>query len=52
VTVHGGVAGDLFAEKGVTLGSQARLEGDLTCRTLVIEEGAFFAGRSIMSDRT
>lgn len=52
VTVHGAVDGDLVAEQGVKLGREARVEGDVTCRTLVIEEGAFFVGRSNMSDRT
>jgi cytoskeletal protein CcmA (bactofilin family) len=48
VTVHGSVDGDLVAERNVTLGSDAHVEGDLTCRILVIEEGAYFAGRSNM----
>jgi cytoskeletal protein CcmA (bactofilin family) len=51
VTVHGRVDGDVVAEQGVKLGREARVQGDLTCRTLAIEEGAFFAGRSNMSDR-
>jgi cytoskeletal protein CcmA (bactofilin family) len=51
VTVHGAVDGDVVAEENVTLGSKAHVEGDLTCRTLVVEEGAFFAGRSNMSGR-
>lgn len=51
VTVHGTVDGNVVAEEGLTLGREARLQGDLTCRTLVIEEGAFFVGRSTMSDR-
>jgi cytoskeletal protein CcmA (bactofilin family) len=49
VTVHGAVDGDLIAEENVTLGTEARVQGDLTCRTLVVEEGAFFVGRSNMS---
>jgi cytoskeletal protein CcmA (bactofilin family) len=52
VTVHGTVHGDVVAEQGVKLGPEARVEGDLTCRSLAIEEGAFFAGRSIMSAQT
>lgn len=51
VTVHGTVDGDLVAEQSVKLGREARVQGDVTCRTLAIEEGAFFVGRSIMSDK-
>jgi cytoskeletal protein CcmA (bactofilin family) len=51
VTVHGAVRGELVAQDGIRLGSDARVEGDVTCRTLAIEEGAFFVGRSVMSDR-
>jgi cytoskeletal protein CcmA (bactofilin family) len=51
VTVHGAVDGDVVAEQSVKLGREARVEGDVTCRTLAIEEGAFFVGRSIMSDK-
>jgi cytoskeletal protein CcmA (bactofilin family) len=50
VTVHGAVTGDLVAEQSVRIGGQARVEGDVTCRTLAIEEGAYFVGRSNMSD--
>ena len=50
VTVHGTVDGDVVAEQKAMLGREARVQGDVTCRTLVIEEGAFFAGRSNMSD--
>ena len=52
VTVHGAVTGDLVAEHSVRIGGQARVEGDVTCRSLAIEEGAYFAGRSIMSERS
>ena len=51
VTVHGTVDGDVVAEQSVKLGREARVAGDVTCRTLAIEEGAFFVGRSIMSER-
>jgi cytoskeletal protein CcmA (bactofilin family) len=50
VTVHGAVTGDVVAEQGVRIGGQARVEGDITCKTLAIDEGAYFAGRSNMSD--
>jgi cytoskeletal protein CcmA (bactofilin family) len=50
VTVHGTVDGDVVAEQKAVLGPEARVQGDVTCRTLVIEEGAFFAGRSNMSN--
>jgi cytoskeletal protein CcmA (bactofilin family) len=49
VTVHGAVDGDVIAEENVTLGPEARVLGDLTCRSLVVEEGAYFVGRSDMS---
>jgi cytoskeletal protein CcmA (bactofilin family) len=52
VTVHGAVTGDLVAEQSVRIGGQARVEGDVTCRSLAIEEGAYFAGRSIMNERS
>jgi cytoskeletal protein CcmA (bactofilin family) len=52
VTVHGAVTGDLVAERTVRIGGQARVEGDVTCRSLAIEEGAYFAGRSIMNERS
>jgi cytoskeletal protein CcmA (bactofilin family) len=52
VTVHGAVTGDLVAEQSVRIGWQARVEGDVTCRSLAIEEGAYFAGRSIMNERS
>jgi cytoskeletal protein CcmA (bactofilin family) len=49
VTVQGTLDGDVVAEQKATLGPEARVNGDVTCRTLVIEEGAFFAGTSNMS---
>ena len=52
VTVHGAVTGDLVAERSVRIGGQARVEGDVTCRSLAIEEGAYFAGRSLMDERS
>jgi cytoskeletal protein CcmA (bactofilin family) len=51
VTVHGAVDGDLVAEQRVALGREAHVVGDVTCTTLVVEEGAFFAGRANMSAR-
>ena len=50
VTVHGVVNGDVVAAEKATLGSGARLTGDVTCRSLVIDEGAWFVGRSNMTD--
>ena len=52
VTVHGAVTGDVVAEQSVRIGGQARVEGDITCRTLAIDEGAYFAGRSNMNERS
>lgn len=51
VTVHvknaiigGKVQGNINASGKVTLESSSRLEGDLTAKLLVIEEGALFSG--------
>ena len=52
VTIHGSIAGDLVAEERAELGPGARVDGDISCRTLVIAEGAVFRGRSIMGERS
>jgi cytoskeletal protein CcmA (bactofilin family) len=51
VTVHGAVDGDVVADQLVKLGREARVQGDLTCQALEIEEGAWFVGRSNMTER-
>ncbi len=48
--IGGRVVGNLIAEERVELESTASLTGDLRCRTLVINEGATFKGRSTMGE--
>jgi cytoskeletal protein CcmA (bactofilin family) len=48
--IGGIVKGDIIASNKVTLESTSRLEGNLTAKYLVIQEGAFFSGNCI-SDR-
>jgi cytoskeletal protein CcmA (bactofilin family) len=50
VTIHGSITGDLVVEDRAELGAGARVDGDITCRTLVVAEGAVFRGRSIMAE--
>ena len=42
--IGGVVKGNIVASSKVTLESSSRLEGDLTAKLLVIEEGALFTG--------
>ena len=42
--IGGKIKGDISASSKVTLESSSRLEGDLTAKLLVIEEGALFSG--------
>ena len=42
--IGGKVKGNITASSKVTLESSSRLEGDLTAKLLVIEEGALFTG--------
>lgn len=42
--IGGNVKGNIIASSKVTLESSSRLEGDLTAKLLVIEEGALFTG--------
>lgn len=46
--ISGTLTGNLKAEEKVELEKTARLNGDITARQLVINEGAFFKGSSIM----
>jgi len=48
--VAGKVVGNLIADERVELESTASLTGDLRCRTLVINEGATFKGKSSMDE--
>ncbi len=42
--VGGSIKGNIVASSKVTLESSSRLDGDLTAKLLVIEEGALFSG--------
>ena len=42
--IGGRIKGNLTASSKVTLESSSRLEGDLTAKLLIIEEGALFTG--------
>lgn len=42
--IGGKIKGNLTASSKVTLESSSRLEGDLTAKLLIIEEGALFTG--------
>jgi cytoskeletal protein CcmA (bactofilin family) len=48
VAADGLVEGNVVAQDRVELGRQARLDGDITCRILVIVEGAVSCGRCDM----
>jgi cytoskeletal protein CcmA (bactofilin family) len=49
--MHGVVQGNVVADERVELGPGARLDGDITCSSLVVAEGAVFRGRSNMGQR-
>jgi cytoskeletal protein CcmA (bactofilin family) len=46
----GNIKGNITASNKVTLESTSRLEGDLTAKLLVIEEGALFSGNCKSGD--
>ena len=48
--IGGNVKGNIVASSKVTLESSSRLEGDLTAKLLVIEEGALFTGNCTSGD--
>jgi cytoskeletal protein CcmA (bactofilin family) len=48
--IGGKVIGNLEVEDRVELESNASLNGDLRCKTLIINEGATFQGKSLMGD--
>ena len=52
VVIHGKVTGDICAEQRIQLARGAVVTGDLYCRSLVIEDGVMFDGRSHMGERT
>jgi cytoskeletal protein CcmA (bactofilin family) len=51
VDVGGAIKGNIEAMGRVQLGRQAKVEGDIIAKSLAIEEGALFSGRSVMGDR-
>lgn len=50
ITVGGKVTGYVYANEKLILESKSGLEGDITAKTLVIEAGAKFNGKSYMVD--
>ena len=48
VIIHGAVVGNVEGTREVVLGPTAKLHGDIVTPSLVIERGAFFAGRTQM----
>jgi cytoskeletal protein CcmA (bactofilin family) len=48
--IEGQMEGSIQAEGRVLLMTGARMNGDLTCRRVVIEDGVHFTGRCIMVD--
>jgi len=48
--IEGQMHGSVQAEGRVVLLSGARVDGDLTCRRVVIEDGVHFTGRCLMVD--
>jgi cytoskeletal protein CcmA (bactofilin family) len=48
--IEGQMSGSLQAEGRVVLLTGARMDGDLTCRRVVIEDGVHFTGRCLMVD--
>ena len=49
--IGGKIKGDVTASNKVTLESSSRLEGDLTAKLLVIEEGSLFTGNCQSGDQ-
>ena len=49
--IGGKIKGDIIASSKVTLESSSRLDGDLTAKLLVIEEGALFSGNCKSGDQ-
>lgn len=45
VVVSGSVTGNIYAGRQIVLHKTARVEGDLECPSIVIEEGALFNGQ-------
>ena len=47
-TLGGHYKGNVVATGTIELTSTARVEGNLTCRSLIVNQGAIFSGQSIM----
>lgn len=50
VVIHGRLVGTVRADERIQLARGAKVKGDLFCRSLVIEEGVYFEGRSHMGE--
>jgi cytoskeletal protein CcmA (bactofilin family) len=48
--ISGIVQGNVKVSGALVLGKSGRLLGDMTCGTLQVEEGAYFAGKCSMKD--
>jgi len=48
--IGGNIKGNITASSKITLESSSRLEGDLTAKLLIIEEGALFTGNCKSGD--
>jgi cytoskeletal protein CcmA (bactofilin family) len=49
-TIGGKVVGNILAQDKIELQSKAVVEGDITTKNLIVEEGAVFHGRCNMKD--
>lgn len=49
--IAGRVTGKVYASERVVLQSGSHVEGDIYTGSLIIEEGVYFNGRCVMSDR-
>jgi cytoskeletal protein CcmA (bactofilin family) len=50
-SVSGTVQGNIKVSGALTIGRTGRLLGDITCGTLMVEEGAYFIGKCNMKGR-
>jgi len=48
--IGGKVVGNIFAQDKIELQSNSMVEGDITTKNLIVEEGAVFHGRCNMKD--
>ncbi|MEW6508024.1 MAG: polymer-forming cytoskeletal protein [Bacteroidota bacterium] len=52
ITMSGQIEGKVFVEEKLRLESKSVFKGDLIAKTLIIEEGALFDGRSSMKQNS